>query len=156
MCSILASHNLQGKYLGFERTYMHEILVASPLCTSKRAGVCRFSVNLWKRALDVTADVIVEATRNTDILTINASENFQIKCSKQYEWLRNAQWRKAKWSHVKTAHSITTILNAMLMTPVKLSTGSQYRIQRSAMPKEALVYMLLQIIDCKGQNAISR
>ena len=36
-----------------------------------------FAANLCKRALDVTADVIVEATRNTDMLTINASEDFQ-------------------------------------------------------------------------------
>ena len=36
-----------------------------------------FSVNLCKRALDVTADVIVKATRNADMLTINTSEDFQ-------------------------------------------------------------------------------
>ena len=36
-----------------------------------------FSENLCKRSLDVTADVILEATRNTDILIINASEYFQ-------------------------------------------------------------------------------
>ena len=38
---------------------------------------CRFSANLCKRALDITADIIVEATRNADMLTINASEVFQ-------------------------------------------------------------------------------
>ena len=41
--------------------------------TSEYAGECRFSANLCKRALDVTAAVIVEATRNADILTINAN-----------------------------------------------------------------------------------
>ena len=46
-------------------------------CTSECAAECRFTVNLCKRALDVTADVIVEATRNADMLTINASEDFQ-------------------------------------------------------------------------------
>ena len=56
---------------------MYEILVTGPLCTAECAGECHFSPNLCKRALDVTADVIVEAARNTNILTINASEDFQ-------------------------------------------------------------------------------
>ena len=59
---------LQGKY---------EVLVTRPLCTSECAGEFLLSANLCKRALDVTADVIVESTRNADILTINASEDFQ-------------------------------------------------------------------------------
>ena len=50
------------------------VLVTGPLCTSDCAGECRFSANLWKLALDVTADVIVEATCNADILTTNASQ----------------------------------------------------------------------------------
>ena len=56
---------------------MYEILVTGPLCTSECAGECRLYANLCKRALDVTAEVIVEAIRNADILTINASEDFQ-------------------------------------------------------------------------------
>ena len=56
---------------------MYGSLVTRSLCTSECAGECRLSVNLCKRALDVTADVIVEATQNADILTINASEDFQ-------------------------------------------------------------------------------
>ena len=56
---------------------MYEILVTGPLCTSECAGEYCFSANLCKHALDVTACVIVEATRNADILTINASEDFQ-------------------------------------------------------------------------------
>ena len=60
------------KVFGFEQTYMYEILVTGPLCTSECASECRFSANLCKRALDVTAGVIVQATRNADILTINA------------------------------------------------------------------------------------
>ena len=56
---------LTRKVFGFEQTYMHEILVTG--------GECRFSANLCKRAVDVTADVNEEATRNTDILTINAN-----------------------------------------------------------------------------------
>ena len=56
--------------------HIFEILVTGPLCTSECAGECRFSTNLCKRALDVTAD-IVEATRNADSSTINASEDFQ-------------------------------------------------------------------------------
>ena len=56
---------------------MYEILVTGPLCTSECAGECRFSANLCKRALDITTDVIVEATHNADMLTINASEDFQ-------------------------------------------------------------------------------
>ena len=48
---------------------MYEILVTAPLCTSECAGECPLSANLCKRALDVTADVSVEATRNADILT---------------------------------------------------------------------------------------
>ena len=50
---------------------MYEILITGPLGTSECAGECRFSANLCKRALDVTAVVIVEATRNANILTVN-------------------------------------------------------------------------------------
>ena len=57
----------------FKQTYMYEILVTGPLYTSESAGDCRFSANLCKRALDVTADVIVQATCNADVLTINAN-----------------------------------------------------------------------------------
>ena len=46
---------------------MNEILVTRPLGASECAGECRFSANLCKSALDVTAD-IVEAIRNADIL----------------------------------------------------------------------------------------
>ena len=60
-----------------EQTYMYAIVVIGPFGTSECAGEYRFSVNLSKRALDVTAGVIVEATRNADMLTINASEDFQ-------------------------------------------------------------------------------
>ena len=56
---------------------MYEISVTGPLSTSESAGECHFSANLCNRALDVTADVIVEATRNADMLTITASEDFQ-------------------------------------------------------------------------------
>ena len=52
---------------------MYEILVTGPLDSSQCAGECCFSANLCKRALDVTVGVIVEATRNADILTINAN-----------------------------------------------------------------------------------
>ena len=45
---------------------MHEILVTGPLGTSECAGECRFSANLCKRTLDVTGEVIVEATRNAE------------------------------------------------------------------------------------------
>ena len=48
----------------FERTYMYEILVTGPLCSSECSGECSLSTNLCKRALDVT----VETTRNADIL----------------------------------------------------------------------------------------
>ena len=61
---------------GFVQTYMYEILVSGS-CTSECAGECQLFANLCKRALDVTADVILEATLNADILTINASEDFQ-------------------------------------------------------------------------------
>ena len=56
---------------------LYENLVTGPLCTSECADECRFSANMCKRALDVTADVIVEATRNAYVLTINASKDFQ-------------------------------------------------------------------------------
>ena len=52
---------------------MDEILVTGPLCTFECAGECRFSANLCKRALDVTAGVTVQATRNADILSVNAN-----------------------------------------------------------------------------------
>ena len=64
---------LTRKVFGLEQTYMYEILVTGPLCTSECAGECHFFANLCKRALDVTADVFVEATRNADMLTINAN-----------------------------------------------------------------------------------
>ena len=53
---------LTSEELGFDQTYMYEILVTEPLRTSECVGECRFSVKLCKRSLDVTADVIVEAT----------------------------------------------------------------------------------------------
>ena len=62
---------LTRKVFGLEQTYMYEILVTGPIGTSEYAGGCRFSANLCKRDLDVTADVIIEATRNADMLTIN-------------------------------------------------------------------------------------
>ena len=67
---------LTRKVFGFERTYMYEILVTGLLCTSECADECRLSANLCKRALDVTAGVIVEATNNACILAINESEDF--------------------------------------------------------------------------------
>ena len=69
--------NLTRKVFGFEQTYMYEILVTGPLFTSECAGECQFSANLCKRALNVTADAIVDATRNADLLTINISVDFQ-------------------------------------------------------------------------------
>ena len=68
---------LTRKIFRFQQTYMYEILVTVPLCTSECAGECRLSANLCKCALDVTAGVIVQATRDADMLTINASENLQ-------------------------------------------------------------------------------
>ena len=59
-----------GGLFGFEQPYMFEILV-----TCECACECRLSTNLCKRALDVTADVIVEAKRNADMLTVSASED---------------------------------------------------------------------------------
>ena len=56
---------------------MYEILGTGTLGTSECGSECRFPANLCKRALDVTGEVIVEATRNADILPINASEDFQ-------------------------------------------------------------------------------
>ena len=70
---ILKNLCLTRKVFGFEQTYMYEILVTGPLCTSEYAGECRFSANLCKRALDVPTGVIVEATCNADILTVNVN-----------------------------------------------------------------------------------
>ena len=56
---------------------MYEILITGPLYTSEYAGEYSFSANLCKRVLDVTAGVTIEGTRNADMLTINASEDFQ-------------------------------------------------------------------------------
>ena len=52
---------------------MNEILVTGPLCTPECVGECCFSENMCKRALDITTGIIAEATRNADILTINAN-----------------------------------------------------------------------------------
>ena len=75
----MENFKLTRKVFGFEQTYMYDVLFTGPLCrpTSECAGECHFSANLCRRALDVTADVIVEITRNADMLTINASEDFQ-------------------------------------------------------------------------------
>ena len=73
--SLICLFDLQGKYLGWNK-HMYGILVTGPLCTSECVDECRFSANLFKHALDVTADV-VEATRNADMLTVNATEEFQ-------------------------------------------------------------------------------
>ena len=58
---------LTRNVLGFEQKYMYEILYTGPLGTSECAGVCRFSAKLCKRALDVSAGVIVQATRNAGL-----------------------------------------------------------------------------------------
>ena len=69
---------LQGKYLGSNKCLpMYEILVTGSLCTSECSGECRFFCKPVQTCLDVTADVIVEDTCNTDILTTNASDDFQ-------------------------------------------------------------------------------
>ena len=65
--NFFALFHLTSKVFGFEQTYVYEILLRGPLGTSECAGECRLSANLCKRALDVTAGVIVEATRNADI-----------------------------------------------------------------------------------------
>ena len=62
-------YGLTRKVFGLKQT--------GPLYTSEYAAECRFSANLCKRAPDVTADVIVEATCNADILTVNSSEDLQ-------------------------------------------------------------------------------
>ena len=63
---------------------MYAILVSGPLCTSECAGEFRFSANLCKRALDVTAGVSVEATRNADILMQVPSKCLR-SCSSEWE-----------------------------------------------------------------------
>ena len=70
---VYAKSILTRQVFGFEQTCMYAILVlvTGPLGTSECAGDFRFSANLCKRALDVTAAVILEATRNADILTVN-------------------------------------------------------------------------------------
>ena len=52
---------------------MNELLVPVPLGTSEYASLVSFSANLCKSALDAITGVIVEATRNADMLTINAN-----------------------------------------------------------------------------------
>ena len=56
---------------------MYEILLTGPLCASECVGECRFPENLCKLSLHVTAGVIVEVAHNADMLTINASEDFE-------------------------------------------------------------------------------
>ena len=46
------------------KKHMYEILITGLLVISECAGKCRFSANLCKRALYVTAAVIVEVTCN--------------------------------------------------------------------------------------------
>ena len=70
---LLKINNLTRDVFGFERTYMYEILVIGLLCASECADECCLFANLCKHALDVTTGVIVEATRNANILTVNAN-----------------------------------------------------------------------------------
>ena len=60
-------------YTDKEQTYMYEILVTGLLGTSECAGECRFSANLCKRALDVTAGVILKSHTQCRYLTIYAN-----------------------------------------------------------------------------------
>ena len=82
---------------------MYAILVTRPLGTSECAGECRFSANLYKRALDV----IVQATRNADILTINANALVFVDAS--------VSGRKTK-EHLKTF--CLSVLNPHLSTNI--------------------------------------
>ena len=63
--------DLTRNVFGFEHVCTIWNLDTGPLCTSECTGECHFSANLCKRALHVTADVILEATHNADMLTIN-------------------------------------------------------------------------------------
>ena len=78
------------------------------------------SVNLCKRALDVTSDVIVEAKRNADILTIN---DFH----KMFKAICITTKRRVKKSKVITRHNCIFYNisdECHLNTFVKLSIGS--------------------------------
>ena len=63
--------------------HTYEILVTGPLCISECVGECRFPANLCKRALDVNAGVIVEATCNADMLR-GAVGEFSVNLIKKY------------------------------------------------------------------------
>ena len=67
----------QEKYLGSNKHICMKFQLQDHYVPLECAGQCRLSANLCKCVLDVTAGVIVEATRNADMLTINASEDFQ-------------------------------------------------------------------------------
>ena len=151
---MINSNTLTKNVFGFEQTYMYEILVTGPLCTSECTGEGLFlqTVQTCSRC---HCRCHCRSHTQCRYLNYKCKGGLSVKFSKQYEWLQNAQWRKAKWSHVITAHSIITMLTATSMAPVKLSTVHQYHRQRFAMHNEALVYMHFQIIDCKWQNAIS-
>ena len=86
---------------------MYEILVTGPLCTSECAGECRLSANLRNRTLDVTAVVIVEATRNADILTINASEDFQKNSQSNTNDYKTHSEEKVTTCHTCTFYNIS-------------------------------------------------
>ena len=88
--------------------------------------MCWWVSFVCKPGLDVTVEC--------RYLNYECKWGLSVKCSKQYEWLQNAQWRKTKWSHVITAHSIISMLKATSMIPVKLSTGSQ-NIIASVLPR---------------------
>ena len=64
-----------------------------------------FSANLCKRALGVTAGVIVEATCNAYILTINANEDFQSNMNDH-----KTHSEEKQRDHVITAHSLVSAL----------------------------------------------
>ena len=73
-----------------------------------------FSENLCKRALDVTAGVIVEATRIADILAINANPS---KCLRRF---------KCQWEHVERTPEdlFLSVLNPHLSTNSLVLCGS--------------------------------
>ena len=73
---------------------MYEILVTGPLSTSECAGEFRLSANLCKRALDVTAGVIVEATFEVVHMVTNIVASILPRVLKHWSisWVRKSRY----------------------------------------------------------------
>ena len=123
---------LTRKLFGFEQTYMYEIWVTGPLNVLVSVFFCK----LVQTCSRCHCRCHYRSHTQCGYINYKGKWGLWIKCSKQYEWLQNAQSRKVRWSHVITAHY-------QCWTPRQWHLWScpqvhQYRSYSSATRNEAL------------------